>query len=41
MQSIGEVSLESLLEAGERLCGSDVGRELVPPLRCQNRDERL
>ena len=32
-------SLESFVEAGERLCGPDVGRELGPPLRCQNRDE--
>ena len=24
------MSLESLAEAGERLCGPDIGRELVP-----------
>ena len=30
-------TLESLAEAGERLCGPDIGRELVPPLRCKNR----
>ena len=27
--------LESFVEAGERLCGPDIGRELLPPLRCQ------
>ena len=26
-----QVSLESLEEAGERLCSPDIGRELVPP----------
>ena len=32
-------SLESLVEAVERLCSPDIGRVLVSPLRCQNRDE--
>ena len=27
-----QVGLEYLAEAGERLCGPDIGRELVPPL---------
>jgi len=31
-----QVGLESLLEAGERLCRPDVSRELIPPLRCRN-----
>ena len=26
-----QVSLESLAEAGERLCSPDIGRELIPP----------
>jgi len=30
---------ESLAEAGERLCRPDASRELIPPLRCQNREE--
>jgi len=34
-----QVGLESLAEAGERLCCPDVSRELIPPLRCQNREE--
>ena len=31
------MSLESHAEAGERLCSPDIGRELVPLLRCQNK----
>ena len=34
-----QVSFESFAEAGERLCGPDLGRELVPPLWSQNRVE--
>jgi len=34
-----QVGLESLAEAGERLGRPDVSRELIPPLRCQNREE--
>ena len=30
-----QVGLESLAEAGERLCRPDVSRELVPPPRCR------
>ena len=30
---------ESLAEAGERLCRPDVSQELIPPLRCQSREE--
>ena len=33
------VSLEALAGAGEPLCGPDIGRALVPPLRCQIRGE--
>ena len=33
------VNLESLAEAVERLCSPHIGRELVPPLRHQNREE--
>ena len=32
-------SYESFEEAGERLCSPDVGRELVPPLWSQDREE--
>jgi len=32
-----QVGLESFWEAVERLCHPDVSRELIPPLRCQNR----
>ena len=34
-----QVSFESFAEAGERLCGPDIGRELVPPLWSQDREE--
>jgi len=34
-----KVGLESLAEAGERLCLPDVNWDLIPPLRCQNREE--
>ena len=34
-----QVSLESPAGAVERLCGPDMFRELVPPLRCQNTEE--
>jgi len=34
-----QVGLESLVEAGEQLCHPDMSRELIPPLRCQNREE--
>ena len=34
-----QVGLEALAEAGERLCSPHIGRELVPPLRRQNREE--
>ena len=34
-----QVSLESFLEDSERLCGPESGRELVPPLRSQNREK--
>jgi len=34
-----QVALDSLAEAGERLCRPDVSRELIPPLWCQNREE--
>ena len=34
-----QVSLESFSEDSERLCGPESGRELVPPLRCQNREK--
>ena len=34
-----QVSLESLPEAGKQLSSPDIGRELVPSLRCQNREE--
>ena len=34
-----QVSFESFAEAGERLCDPDIGRELVPPLRSQNREK--
>jgi len=33
------VGLQSLAEAGERLCRPDISRELIPPLRCQNKEE--
>jgi len=33
------VGLESLVEAGEQLCRSDVSRELIPSLRCPSREE--
>jgi len=33
------VGLESLAEAGEGLCHPDVSQELIPPLRCQKREE--
>ena len=33
-----QASLESFTEAGERLCGSEIGKELVPPLQCPNRE---
>ena len=41
MQSLGEeqVGLESFAEAGERLWGADIGKELVSPLWCQNTEE--
>jgi len=42
MQSPGyseQVGLESLSEAGERLCHPDISWELIPPLLCQNREE--
>ena len=32
-----QVSLESFVEATERLCGPGTGLELVPSLRCQTR----
>jgi len=34
-----QVGLESLAEAGERLGRPDMSRELIPPLRSQNREE--
>ena len=34
-----QVSLESFSEDSERLCGPESGRELVPPLRSQNREK--
>ena len=34
-----QVSFESFAEAGERLCGPDINRELVPPLWSQDREE--
>jgi len=34
-----QVGLESLAEAGERFCCPDFNQELIPPLRCQNREE--
>jgi len=34
-----QVGLESLAEAVEQFCRPDVSRELIPPLRCQNREE--
>ena len=34
-----QVSLESFVEASERFCGADINAELVPPPRCQNREE--
>ena len=34
-----QVSLESFSEDSERLCGPENGRELVPPLRSQNREK--
>jgi len=34
-----QVGLGSLAEAGERLGQPDMGRELIPPLRSQNREE--
>jgi len=34
-----QVGLESLAEAGERLCRPDISQELIPPLRSQNREE--
>jgi len=33
-----QVSLESLAEAGERLCRPDISRELVPPLLAKTRE---
>ena len=36
-----QVSLESLMEVVEGLCGPDVGRERVPPPRCRNRETML
>ena len=34
-----QVSLKSFSENSERLCGPESGRELVPPLRSQNREK--
>ena len=34
-----QLSLEYSAEDRERLCCPDVGREFVPPLRLQNREE--
>ena len=34
-----QMSLESFTEDGEWLCCPDIGREFLPPLRCQNRGE--
>ena len=34
-----QVSLESFSEDSERLCGPESGRELIPPLRSQNREK--
>ena len=34
-----QVRLESFSEDSERLCGPESGRELVPPLRPQNREK--
>ena len=34
-----QVSLESFSEDSERLCSPESGRELVPPLRPQNREK--
>ena len=34
-----QVSLESFMEAGESICSPDIGRELIPTLRGQNREE--
>ena len=34
-----QVSLESFSEDSERLSGPESGRELVPPLRSQNREK--
>ena len=34
-----KVSLESFVENGMLLCCSDIGHEIVPPLRCQNKEE--
>ena len=36
-----QMSLESFVEGRERLCCPDVGREFVPPLRLQNREQFL
>ena len=34
-----QISLESLAEDGKRLRRPDTGREFIPPLRLQNREE--
>ena len=36
VQVNSEVSLEAFREAGEQLCGPDIGRELAPPLWCHH-----
>ena len=36
-----QVSFEAFVGAGEGLCGPDISRELVPPLRPHNREEIL
>jgi len=39
MQSPGEqVGLEPLAEFGEQLCHPAISWELIPPLRCQNKE---
>ena len=34
-----QVSLLSVVEAGERFCCPDISQELIPPLQCQCREE--
>ena len=34
------MSLDSIVLVSERLCGADIGRELVTPLRCKKTNRR-